>query len=339
MPLCLPGISQKLHVDLPEKEKSFWRVTADEFQGDLTQAAVRREWLKQTYKLKDKSLMSVAAVVDSDAPDEINAKALGRLVFVFGAEFDTEGHEGQLQLTGSSYHLDRYAQAVRRLRSGGYSTVVVATDHGFFHWEPDRDEVEQKPRGEVLWSSRRAIAGRGLQHPSALKLQVTASDLECFVPRSVNAFKTYGGLGFFHGGATLEEIVIPVLIASWPRKAKKVGVVLKPISQIVSLTQRVEVAPSAAAQKDMFGSVDKNLLGRQVLVKVVDPNTGKLLFKSRSPVTVEPGGGSITLELTKVEGAEAAVGTNLQILVVDADDEEIMDQAQVTLKVELDEWF
>ncbi len=339
MPLCLPGISGKIHVDLPEKEKSFWRVTVDEFKGDLTQAAVRREWLKQTYKLKDRSVLSVASVVDSDAPSEINAKTLGRLVFVFGDEFDTEGHEGQLQLTGSEYHLARYAQVVRRLRSGGYSTVMVVTDHGFFHWEPDRDEVEQKPRGEVLWSSRRAIVGHNLQHPSAVKLQIPASDLECYVPRSINAFKTYGGLGFFHGGATLQELVIPVVTCRWPRKAKKIGVVLKPISQIVSLTQHVEVASSAAAQTDMFGSVDKNLLGRQVLVKVVDPNNGKLLFKSRSSVTIEPGGGIVTLGLTKVEGAEAAVGATLQILVVDADDEEILDQSEVTLKVELDEWF
>lgn len=339
MPLCLPGISGKIHVDLPEKEKSFWRVTADEFKGDLTQAGVRRDWLKQTYKLKDRSLLSVANVVDSDAPGEISVKTLGRLVFVFGDEFDTEGHEGQLKLTGSEGHLARYAQTVRRLRSGGYSTVMVVTDHGFFHWEPDRDEVEPKPVGEVLWSSRRAIVGHNLQHPSAVKLGIVASDLECCVPRSVNAFKTYGGLGFFHGGATLQELVIPVVTARWPRKAKKIGVVLKPISQIVSLTQRVEVASSATAQTDMFGTVDKNLLGRQVSLKVIDPKNGKLLFKSRSPATIEPGGSTEVLDLVKVEGAEAGIGATLQILVVDADDEEIMDQAQVTLRIELDEWF
>ncbi|MGE0684238.1 MAG: hypothetical protein AB7P69_25435, partial [Candidatus Binatia bacterium] len=223
--------------------------------------------------------------------------------------------------------------------SGGYNSVLVVTDHGFFHWDPEQDEIEPKPTGDVRWSSRRAIVGHGLQHSSALSLQVTASDLECRVPRSINAFKTYGGLGFFHGGATLQELIIPVVIASWPKKAKRIGVVLKPLEQIVSLSQRVEVAPAGSAQKDIFGSVDENLLGRQVMIKVLHPESGKLLFKSKVPVAVEPGGGTVTIELSKVEGAEASVGTDIQLLVLDADDEEILDRSVATLKVELDEWF
>ena len=54
------------------------------------------------------------------------------------------------------------------------------------------------------------------------------------VPRSVNAFRTYGGLGFFHGGATLQELVIPVVVATWPAKASKVEVVLKPVGHIAT---------------------------------------------------------------------------------------------------------
>ena len=41
------------------------------------------------------------------------------------------------------------------------------TDHGFFHWDPAEDEVIPKPEGEVLWASRRAVAGHHLKHPTA----------------------------------------------------------------------------------------------------------------------------------------------------------------------------
>lgn len=337
MPLCLPGVSDTLRVSLIKEANSDWRVTADSFVGDLTQANQRRAWLKQTYKLKDNSLLSVTDILDSDLPDAITAKALGKLIFVFGDDFDD--HDGALKPFGLDQTVERYAIAIRRLRSGGYNSVCVVTDHGFFHWEPEADEIEPKPTGEVRWSSRRAIVGHGLQHSSAIPLQVTASDLECRVPRSINAFKTYGGLGFFHGGATLQELIIPVVIASWPKKAKRIDVVLKPLEQIVSLSQRVEVAPAASAQKDIFGSVDKNLLGRRVMIKGLHPESGKLLFKSKVPVAVEPGGGTVTIELSKVEGAEASVGTDIQLLVLDADDEEILDRSVATLKVELDEWF
>ncbi len=336
MPLCLPGIADKLNIELPEKEGAFWRVTADGFLGDLAQAGMRREWLKAIFNLKEKSLLSVTDVLDSDKVGMINVKSHGKLVVVFGDEFDVEGHEGQLKIEGAKDLLERYAQVIRKLRSGGYSTIAVVTDHGFFHWEPEQDEVEPKPKGDIRLSSRRAIVGSNLKHPSAIPLKVTGSNLECLVPRSVNAFKTYGGLGFFHGGATLQEMIIPVIIAKWPKKALKIKVVLKPISQITSQTQRVEVAPGAV-QKDIIGGFDRNLLGRKVLVKVIQPETGKLIFKSNS-IDIEPGGKTKHADLVKIEGTVASINSILEIRIEDADDEEILDKANAILKIELDEW-
>jgi len=335
MAFCLPGLPAKIRVELPAG-RTFWRLTTEGFKGDLTQAGQRREWLKETYKLRDKSVMSVTDLISAGG-ELINAKTLGRLAFVFGDEFDTDGHEGQLQIKGSEDHLERYGRAIRLLRSGGYSTVAVVTDHGFFHWEPDDDEVVPKPSGEILWSSRRAIAGRNLAHPSAIALGVTASDLECMVPRSVNAFKTYGGLGFFHGGATLQELIVPVVVARWPKKARKIGVVLKPVEQIIRLNQIVELAPEGI-QRDLSGNVAENMTSRRVLVKVVSIESGKLIFRSPSHVRIEPGGAALTLELEKVAGVAAPIGSQLEIRVLDADDDELLDRKQVLLKVEVDEW-
>ena len=56
--------------------------------------------------------------------------------------------------------IERYVRVVRRLRDVGYSTVAVVTDHGFLHWEPEKDEVDDPPTGEVLWRSRRAVVGK-----------------------------------------------------------------------------------------------------------------------------------------------------------------------------------
>lgn len=338
MPLCLPGISDKLKIEISEKSSSSnWRVTATDFTGDLSTAEQRREWLKKNYKLKDKSLLTVEEVLNTDTPESINSKNLGKLVFIFGDDFDD--HDGVLLPFGLNPTVERYATLIRRLRSGGYNTLCMVTDHGFFHWEPDADEKDlAKPEGTTLWKSRRAIAGESLQHPSALKLSVTASILDCCVPRSVNAFKTYGRLGFFHGGATLQELIIPVLTAYWPNKTRKIDVVLKPIVHITSLNQRVEVEP-AGGQISLSGSLDETLTSRQVLVKVFHPSTAKLLFKSKTPARLEPGGTSQTLELVKIEGANAQVDEKLDIRVIDADDEDILDTSKVTLKVELDEWF
>lgn len=336
MPLTLPGLPAYLNIELNTTNDISWSVTTEEFSGNLSQAEKRQEWLKKKYKLKDHAMLTIENVLNPKMADLISVKSLGKLVFVFGDDFDD--HDEKLKPLGLDQILELYARVVRRLRSAGYSKVLVVTDHGFFHWEPETDEVQPKPVGEILWTSRRAMVGHNLIHPTAISCKVTRSNLGCSIPRSINAFKTYGGLGFFHGGATLQELIIPVVVVQWPKKAQKISAVLKPITQIVSLAQKVEVAP-AAMQKKMFGTVDENLLSRQVCVKVQDPITGKLIFKSRNPMSIEPGSGSKTLDLIKVEGSEAKVGSKLDIVLFDADDEEILDKNSVILQVELDEWF
>lgn len=337
MPCSLPGLAAHIQVELPDKGKAEWRVTTTGFQGNLADAAERRRWLKQTYKLDEKSFLTLAEVVDAAAPEQFNAKSLGRLIFIFEDMLDD--HDQVFRPFGLDQIITRYAALVRRLRSGGYNTVLIVTDHGFFHWDPEPDEKDlSQPEGEILWKSRRAIVGRDLKHASALKVRVIGSnDLECAIPRSVNAFKTYGGLGFFHGGATLQELIIPVISVTWPQKAQKIEVVLKPVEQITSLVQRIEIAPGAI-QKDLFGNVGENLLARQVVVKAVHPQTGKWLFKSKA-VSVEPGGPALTVELAKNDDAAANRGDNLDLRVIDADDEEILDHRTVKLMVDLDEWL
>ncbi|OQA14119.1 MAG: hypothetical protein BWY64_03361 [bacterium ADurb.Bin363] len=156
------------------------------------------------------------------------------------------------------------------------------------------------------------------------------------VPRSTNAFKTYGGLGFFHGGATLQELIIPVIIIKWPAKGKKIDVVLKPAGSITSEVPRVQVI--MGGQPDLFGQ-DSNLLSRNIMVKVYDPQTGKLVFKHKEPVSVEPGGDLITIQLNIVEPKPSlSYGTVLIIEVRDAEDEELLSKENITLKVDIDEW-
>jgi len=334
MSACLPVSEDALRVEAIESSP-FWRITTDGFEGNLAIADQRRQWLCSNLKLKDKAILNVADVLAPSESAPVSAKALGRLVFVFGDEFDTDGHEGRLKLTGTQEHLERYAYAMRRLRDAGYSTVVVVTDHGFFHWDPAPDEREfPKPTGDIRWESRRAIVGHELEEGASIKLSVTGGQMDCCIPRGVASFKTYGGLGFFHGGATLQELIIPVVVAEWPKKARKVQVVLKPLAQITSLAQRVEVGP--AGQRALIGGVDENLLSRQVVVKVVD-GSGKLLFRSQ-PVSVEPGGEIQAAQLAKVSTAEAAAGAKVLLQAVDADDEELLDRREVTLAISVSEW-
>lgn len=334
MAFALADDPSTLGVELTKETPARWRVTAVGAGGDLTAAEARREWLRRRFKLKAQSITDVKAVLDAPPP---SPKDAGKLLFVFGDEFDTQGHEGELRFTGADEQLERYSRAVSRLREAGYTTVAVVTDHGFIHWEPEKDEVDDPPTGEIMWRSRRAIVGRSLKHPTALSIPVPQSDLECRVPRSVNAFRTYGGVGFFHGGATLQELVTPVVVARWPKRAEKVAVVLTPLAQIASLRPRVELKPGVTDRLPGIGA-DEKMLGRQVIVKVVDPGTGRRLFRSPESVKVEPDGAALTLTLQRESGESCARGARLQVEVRDADNDELLDRCEVELKVDLEEW-
>ena len=172
MTYALPGISEQVHVELLDNPDQPWLITAEHFAGNLAEAAQRREWLKQNFKVKDQAFLSMDQVLNSDSPESISSKTLGRLVFVFGDELDD--HEGVLKPFGLDGVIERYASLIRRLQSGGYNTIFLVTDHGFFHWEPAPDEKDgAKPEGEILWKSRRAVVGRNLKHNTALQIADT----------------------------------------------------------------------------------------------------------------------------------------------------------------------
>ena len=340
MAYALPVDSRTIEVGIGDTD-TFFTVKTSGFPGNLAVMAKRRDFLAAQLKLKDKKTRHFITVKEflKASPDEINVKTLGKTLFIFGDQLDKEGHDDELQFSGTEEILNRYVRVVKLLQNGGYPTVLIATDHGFFHWEPEKDEFISKPKGELLWKCRRAIAGYNLTHDTALLVQVSGSDLQCMIPRSVNVFETYGGIGYFHGGATLQELIIPVITVSYPKKTKKIGVVIKPVDQISTLEQRIEVAPAGSVQKSLDGSVDGTLLSRNVIVKIINGETGELVFKSQHPATITPGGSPQPITLIKVKGAQAQYGSQLTLRVHDEETEEVLDETKVILKVELDEWF
>ncbi|MBI2837080.1 MAG: PglZ domain-containing protein [Acidobacteria bacterium] len=334
MPFAIVDDPDSLVVDLANEAPARWRVTSRESTDDLAVAEARRDWLRKRFKLKPAAVTDVKSVLDSPPP---GPKESGRLLFVFGDEFDTQGHEGELKFSGADEQIERYVRAVRRIRDAGYPTVAIVTDHGYIHWEPEKDEVEDLPAGEVLWRSRRAVVGRGLKHRTAIAVGVKGSDLDCMVPRSVNAFRTYGKMGYFHGGATLQELVIPVVIFRWPKKAEKISVVLTPLSEITSVKPRIELKPGATGQPGLFGADDR-MMGREVFVKVVEPASGRRLFRAPQRYKVDPEGQSIVVALDREKSETCQRGVRLQIEVRDADNDELLDHCQVELRIDLEEW-
>jgi hypothetical protein len=109
-------------------------------------------------------------------------------------------------------------RAFRALSSLGVQRFIVAADHGYIFGE-DLDESMKvdPPRGETIDLHRRVWVGRGGEaSDSFMRAKLSefspGSDLEIATPWGFGGFRVAGGAkAFFHGGLSLQELIIPVL--------------------------------------------------------------------------------------------------------------------------------
>jgi hypothetical protein len=105
--------------------------------------------------------------------------------------------------------------AVNKLKSEGFSDVVIATDHGFvLNAHAEAGDVCAKPAGAWLVVHERALLGEGEGDSgnivmSAERAGVRGDFTKFGGPRSMAPYRR--GLPYFHGGASLQEAVVPVI--------------------------------------------------------------------------------------------------------------------------------
>ena len=137
-------------------------------------------------------------------------------------------------------------------------------------------------------------------------------------------FRTYGGLGFFHGGASLQEWIIPCVTVEWPSQAQPVNVTVEPAAQVLSQRPRVTLLVRRGSL------LVEDAIARQVDVVIRDARSRTILF--RSPVVaVTPDREEVAVALTVVEGSAAPRGTPLRIEVRDGRTEEVLDAGDSVL--------
>lgn len=162
------------------------------------------------------------------------------LVYIFHNTIDEASHsQNPFEIIRACRNaIEELAVLIKRLHSSwNVTNVIVTSDHGFIYndmlfEEKDKhsvreDFIEKKTRYYLTYNATPAegITKYKLQTVSSIQ---SNAEIYVAVPLGTNRMAASGGYNFAHGGATLQEMIIPVIHSVQKRKEKteKVGVSL-----------------------------------------------------------------------------------------------------------------
>ena len=169
----------------------------------------------------------VVRAKDLLAMNQADSRALLRdneVVYVYHNLIDKTGDTRDTEervFAAAEETLSELVRLVKKLTNANASNLLITADHGFIyqnHPLQESDFLSGEPEGdEVLYRDRRFVLGRSLREGASFKtfnpvqLGLTGTVM-VQIPKSINRLRLKGsGSRFVHGGATLQEVVIPVI--------------------------------------------------------------------------------------------------------------------------------
>lgn len=225
---------------LPNKEL---RIAADQtstvlVDGQSSQGLANRQKILKAGRPEDRS----AALKFSDimAMKGDDARTLLKdhdIVYIYHNKIDAIGDKPPTEeqaFDAAEDALGDLTTLVKKLTSANASNLLVTADHGFLFQNraiEESDFLGSKAVGEkILYRDRRFILGQGLTTDDGFRKFTSEEaglegDVEILLPKSINRLRLKGsGSRFVHGGATLQEVVVPVLKVNKKRQSDVVAV-------------------------------------------------------------------------------------------------------------------
>lgn len=161
---------------------------------------------------------------------------------------------------------------VRKWTNANATNILITADHGFLYQDIPLEQayyISQSPQGDaVTKTNRRYVLGRSLKpSPSFMTFSSAQAglvgDIDIQIPKSIHRIPQPGaGTRYVHGGASLQEIVVPVITVNKKRKSdvRAVNVDLMPETDkittgqlAVKLLQREAVSDKIQARQVRLG--------------------------------------------------------------------------------------
>jgi uncharacterized protein (TIGR02687 family) len=240
--------------------------------GQTSQGTVNRN------KILQQAIAQTARVIRSDELLTMNkndCRGLIRdhdVVYVYHNRIDATGDKRESEervFEAVEETLQELIKIIKKLTAANANNLIVTADHGFIYQHRPLDESdfsESEPEGaEILFRDRRFIIGKKLlEKPGLRRFESSAlgltGDVQIQIPKSISRLRLKGsGSRYVHGGASLQEVVIPVLRINKTRKSDVSAVeieILQGASTVITAGQVAatfyQSAPASAKVQPRF---------------------------------------------------------------------------------------
>lgn len=216
---------------LPHKTLSFGEGDEILIDGKSTKGSQpRKKVLEEHSKVKATIILAEDLMKMASRSEE--AKTLVQehdLVYVYHNRIDKLGDDKTQEdkvIEASKDEINFLMEVVKKITNMNGNHVVITADHGFIYQNEvleESDFSDANVQGEVIRDNRRFVLGRNLTYNNNV-VKFTAeslsikSDVDVLIPKGINRLRKQGsGSRYVHGGATLQEVVVPVLFVAKKR--------------------------------------------------------------------------------------------------------------------------
>jgi uncharacterized protein (TIGR02687 family) len=152
------------------------------------------------------------------------------ILYIYSNKIDKSGDDKMTEnevFEAVRLEIEQLRELVVAATSANASRVLVTSDHGFIYQDSiveESDYVETKFKGETFKENRRFVLGTKLINDDdamwfKAKDLMIESDVDVLIAKGINRFRVRGaGSRFVHGGASLQETIIPLLDISKGRE-------------------------------------------------------------------------------------------------------------------------
>ena len=153
------------------------------------------------------------------------------VLYVYHNRIDHTGDK--MQSEGEAFEateltFDDLMKLIKKLANANVNNILITADHGFIYQNrplEDSDFLTPQVSGDILYHDRRFQLGTELGCDESMKMFTAeelglVGELGAVIPKGIQRLRLSGsGSRFVHGGATLQEVIVPVISINKKRQS------------------------------------------------------------------------------------------------------------------------